>query len=87
MNGKAKQVVYWTALANDANVQVCQSIKLINQSIIQVKLSDEHIAYKWCSLEEALEVIDPTHVTSIEVMKKAHLMVMLNKAQAELWKK
>ena len=42
-NTKPKRVVYWVAQVNDPNVNV--------------KLSDEHTAFKWLDLDKTLDIV------------------------------
>jgi bis(5'-nucleosidyl)-tetraphosphatase len=58
-NGKPKRVIYWLAELLDSNTEI--------------KLSEEHINYKWLDLNESVGIVK--YETMIEVLRRAEAIL------------
>lgn len=59
VKSRPKEVIYWLARLKEAETQVCSliaySLKLFPP--LQIKLSVEHIEYRWCAEASACELV------------------------------
>lgn len=64
---KPIQVNHFTRDDGQTITMICFQCKTENADVV---LSEEHMAYKWCKLEEAVDIICPHMLLGVKVLQK-----------------